>query len=57
MCVTPLILDDTLFLLQADSRNLRNANCILNFFTMCSGLKVNMGKGSLAEELRGEVGV
>ena len=39
--------DDTLFLLDAKSKNLRNANCILKFFSVCSTLNINMEKSSL----------
>ena len=39
--------DDTLFLLEVTSENLRNAKCILKFFSACSGLNINMEKSSL----------
>ena len=31
--------DDTLFLLEAELDNIKNVNCLLKFFTVCSGLK------------------
>ncbi|KAL5550775.1 hypothetical protein UlMin_000951 [Ulmus minor] len=42
--------DDTLFLLEPDKSNIKKVNTILKFFSMCSGLKINMNKSSLAEE-------
>lgn len=49
VCVSHLqFADDTLFLLEANNENLRNLNCILKFFTGCSGLKINMGKSTIA---------
>ncbi|KAL5572583.1 hypothetical protein UlMin_022180 [Ulmus minor] len=39
--------DDTLFLLEPDQSNIKKVNTILNFFSMCSGLKINMNKSSL----------
>ena len=39
--------DNTLFLLNAKSENLRNAKCILKFLSACSGLNINMEKSSL----------
>lgn len=48
VCVSHLHADDTLFLLEANNENLRNLNCILKFFTGCSGLKINMGKSAIA---------
>ncbi|KAL5550481.1 hypothetical protein UlMin_000657 [Ulmus minor] len=40
--------DDTLFLLDPDQSNIQKVHTILNFFSMCSGLKINMNKSSLA---------
>ncbi|KAL5543250.1 hypothetical protein UlMin_010960 [Ulmus minor] len=40
--------DDTLFLLEPDKSNIERVNTILKFFSMCSGLKINMNKSSLA---------
>ncbi|KAL5551395.1 hypothetical protein UlMin_001571 [Ulmus minor] len=40
--------DDTLFLLEPDKSNIEKVNTILKFFSMCSGLKINMNKSSLA---------
>ncbi|KAL5581839.1 hypothetical protein UlMin_014281 [Ulmus minor] len=40
--------DDTLFLLEPDKSNIKKVNTILKFFSMCSGLKINMNKSSLA---------
>ncbi|KAL5566576.1 hypothetical protein UlMin_029740 [Ulmus minor] len=40
--------DDTLFLLDPDQNNIQKVHIILNFFSMCSGLKINMNKSSLA---------
>ncbi|KAL5538556.1 hypothetical protein UlMin_042562 [Ulmus minor] len=39
--------DDTFFLLEPDQSNIHKVNTILNFFSMCSGLKINMNKSSL----------
>ncbi|KAL5572344.1 hypothetical protein UlMin_021941 [Ulmus minor] len=40
--------DDTLFLLDPDQINIQKVHTILNLFSMCSGLKINMNKSSLA---------
>ncbi|KAL5553097.1 hypothetical protein UlMin_040498 [Ulmus minor] len=40
--------DDTLFLLDPDQINIQKVHTILNVFSMCSGLKINMNKSSLA---------
>ncbi|KAL5569671.1 hypothetical protein UlMin_026246, partial [Ulmus minor] len=40
--------DDTLFLLEPDQINIKKVHTILKFFSMCSGLKINMNKSSLA---------
>ncbi|KAL5546826.1 hypothetical protein UlMin_006513 [Ulmus minor] len=40
--------DDTLFFLEPDQSNIKKVNTILNFFSICSGLKINMNKSSLA---------
>ncbi|KAL5557970.1 hypothetical protein UlMin_034181 [Ulmus minor] len=40
--------DDTLFLLDPDQINIQKVHTILNFFSICSGLKINMNKSSLA---------
>ncbi|KAL5539489.1 hypothetical protein UlMin_044009 [Ulmus minor] len=40
--------DDTLFLLEPDQINIQKVHTILKFFSMCSGLKINMNKSSLA---------
>lgn len=40
--------DDTLFLLEPDTSDIKKVNAILKFFSMCSGLKINMNKNSLA---------
>ncbi|KAL5545070.1 hypothetical protein UlMin_008854 [Ulmus minor] len=40
--------DDTLFLVNPDQINIQKVHTILNFFSMCSGLKINMNKSSLA---------
>lgn len=39
--------DDTLFLLRASLSNIRKVNALLKFHTLCSGLKINIGKGTL----------
>ena len=40
--------DDTLLLLEAELDNIKYVNCLLKFFTVCSGLKINMGNNTLA---------
>lgn len=37
-----------MFLLEADLDSVKNVNCLLKFFTVCSGLKTKMGKIILA---------
>ncbi|KAL5555361.1 hypothetical protein UlMin_037597 [Ulmus minor] len=40
--------DDTIFLLDSEQINIQKVHTILNFFSICSGLKINMNKSSLA---------
>ncbi|KAL5543130.1 hypothetical protein UlMin_010840 [Ulmus minor] len=40
--------DDTFFLLEPEQNNIKKVNIILKFFSMCSGLKINMNKSSSA---------